>query len=217
MRVVVLGASRFGVAIAEHLIADAHEVVLIEKDRARLERLADRLDCGMIEGDGTLPTIQREAYRDENDVFIAVTNASDDNILASLVARSVGFGRVIPQIVSSELMAVCKELDLTDVINPHATVAESICGGLEDDAAVAPEALLQNELALKRVIVTGAQAGKTVGDLSLPDEARAIALVRDEKESFASGETELKQDDELIFLLKRGDTEALDGCFETKE
>lgn len=216
MRVVVLGASRFGVAIAEHLIEDAHEVVLVEKDRHRLEQLADRLDCGMIEGDGTLPTILREAFRDEKDVFIAVTNASDDNILASLVARSVGFGRVIPQIVSSELLSVCQELDLTDVINPHATVAQSICAGLEDKTEVETETTLQNELALKRVSVPKRLAGKSVADLDTPSSAQAIAIVRNGEECFTSEKTELQTCDSLLFILGRNELEALEETFATR-
>lgn len=213
MRVVVLGASRFGVAIAEHLIEDAHEVVLVDQDRSRLERLADRLDCGMIEGDGTLPTVLREAFRDEKDVLVAVTNASDDNILASLVARSVGFGRVIPQIVSSELMSVCKELDLTDVINPHATVAQSICAGLEDKTAVETETMLQNELALKWITVPERFAGTALCDVDTPASARAIAMVRDEEERFTSEDTELQNKDTLLFVLERGALGDLEQAF----
>ncbi|MEO1779726.1 MAG: NAD-binding protein, partial [Pseudomonadota bacterium] len=144
MRVIILGASRFGAAIAERLIEADHEVVLIDKDRDRLQKLAETVDCGMVEGDGTLPSVLRDVFRDEDDAFIAVTNASDDNILASVVARSVGFGRVIPQITSMELMDVCEELDLTEAINPHATVAESICTGLEDRTEVDTDATLHN-------------------------------------------------------------------------
>lgn len=80
MRIIILGASRFGRAIAEQLIDAEHEVIVIDKSRDRLERLADQLDCGMLEGDGTMPTTLREVFRDENDVFVAVTNASEDNI-----------------------------------------------------------------------------------------------------------------------------------------
>lgn len=214
MRVTILGASRFGAAIAEQLIDEDHEVVIIDQDHARLERLSERLDCGMIEGDGTLPSTLRDAYRDKKDVFIAVTNASDDNILASLVARSVGFGRVIPQITSSELMDVCHELDLDDVINPHATVAESICAGLEDRAAVDQEAVLHNELAIKRVTVPEALDGKTLGSLDLDEMARAVALIRDEEERWPNPDTTLKAGDCLVFSAKREELEALSRAFD---
>ncbi|QBF33380.1 TrkA family potassium uptake protein [Thalassococcus sp. S3] len=209
MRVTILGASRFGAAIAERLIEDDHEVVLIDKERARLDKLSERLDCGMIEGDGTMPSVLRDAHRSDEDVFIAVTNASDDNILASLVARSVGFARVIPQITAAELLDVCHELELDDVINPHATVAESICAGLEDDTALDQDAMLHNQLAMQRLHVPDRYVGKAIGELDLPKHARVVAVVRGEDEEFAENDTVLSADDCLIVAIKRIEAEAL--------
>ncbi|OAN79438.1 potassium transporter [Jannaschia sp. EhC01] len=203
MRIVILGASRFGAAIAETLIEAEHEVVVIDKDRSRLETLADRIDCGMMEGDGTMPTTLREAYRDENDVFVSVTNASEDNILAALVARSIGYGRVIPQIVSQELLKVCTELELTDVINPHATVAQDFAEALEDRDELDHETALRNQLALKRVHVCEVMDGKTFGDLDLPEGVQGVALVRDGDESLLSPDQTLQTDDHLLLVLDR--------------
>lgn len=214
MRTIILGASRFGSALAEELIEANHEVVLIDRDRDRLDALSDRMDCGMVEGDGTLPSVLRDAFRNEDDVFVAVTNASDDNILACLVARSVGFGRVIPQITSSEFMDVCEELELADAINPHATVAESIRHSIEDKTEVDAEGVLHDELALKRVMVPDQMAGSSLSDITLPDGCRAIALIRDESESFVEAETKLRANDCLLFAVDRSCSDDLAKAFE---
>lgn len=212
MRVVILGASRFGEAIADKLIGENHEVVLIDRDRDRLEKLSERLDCGMIEGDGTMPSVLQDTFRDEKDAFIAVTNASEDNILAALVARSVGFGRVIPQLVSSQLVTVCHQLELHDTINPHATVAESIADALEDEVALDSEAL-KNELCLKRLAVPSRLAGKTFGALDLPENVMGVALVRGEHEKLLSDEQELSEGDYLLLAAARDQVEALTDMF----
>jgi trk system potassium uptake protein TrkA len=214
MRAIILGASRFGASIADRLIEANHEVVLIDKDRDRLEKLSERLDCGMIEGDGTMPPVLREAFRDEDDVFIAVTNASDDNILASIVARAVGFGRVIPQITATELLDVCRELDLDDVINPHATVAESICASLEDRTAIDQETALQHDLALKRVHVSEKISGKRYGELNIPKQAKGIAFIRAEKEDFLTADTKLETGDGLLFAVHRDEVTKLTRAFD---
>jgi trk system potassium uptake protein TrkA len=213
MRIVILGASRFGEAIADKLIEGGHEVVVIDQSREKLESLAERLDCGMLEGDGTMPTTLREAFRDENDVFVAMTNASEDNILAALVARSIGFGRVVPQIVSSELMKVCKELDLNDVINPHATVADDFAEALQDRAELDHETALRNELALKRVHVPQRMSGETYGDLDLPEGTRGIALIREEEERLIEEDVELREGDHILFVLDRDRLDDLSGLF----
>lgn len=212
MRIAILGASRFGTAIAETLIEDEHEVVVIDRSRERLEELAERLDCGMLKGDGTMPSTLREVWRDENDVFVAVTNASEDNILACLVARSVGFGRVIPQIVASELMKVCEELDLQDAINPHATVARNVAEALEERTELDHESALNNQLALKRVEVPQRLDGTALGDLDLPDGIRPVAHIRGEEESLPDADTELQEGDHVLMVAAR---EAIDELGKT--
>lgn len=214
MRVVILGASRFGAAIAEKLIEENHEVVLIDKDRDRLEKLSERLDCGMIEGDGTMPSVLEETFRDKKDAFVAVTNASEDNILAALVARSIGFGRVIPQIVSSQLVNVCRQLELYDVINPHATVAESIADALEDKTALENETVFQNELCLKRVKVPDTLDGTPFGKIDLPDSARGIAVITQDSERLLSSDTILSAGDSLLFAVERSAQDPLLDIFE---
>lgn len=214
MRVVILGASRFGAAIAEKLIEENHEVVLIDKDRDRLEKLSERLDCGMIEGDGTMPSALEETFRDKKDAFVAVTNASEDNILAALVARSIGFGRVIPQIVTSQLVNVCRQLELHDVINPHATVAESIADALEDKTTLENEAVFRNELCLKRVMVPDTLDGTTFGKIDLPDGARGIAVIAQDSERLLSSDTVLSAGDSLLFVVERSAQDPLRDIFE---
>ncbi|ABV95641.1 potassium uptake system protein TrkA (plasmid) [Dinoroseobacter shibae DFL 12 = DSM 16493] len=217
MRIIILGASRFGRAIAEQLIDAEHEVIVIDKSRDRLERLADQLDCGMLEGDGTMPTTLREVFRDENDVFVAVTNASEDNILAALVARSVGYGRVIPQIVSSELMKVCTELELNDAINPHATVAADVAEAMQDRAEIDHDTSLSNQLAIKCVHVPACLDGRPLQKLDLPENCQAVALIRDADESFVEDDTELAEDDQVLFVLERDKIDALADVFRTSD
>lgn len=208
MRVVIVGGSKFGVATAEQLIDSGHEVVLIDRNRQRLDALSERLDCGMIEGDGTLPSVLRDAHRDDEDVLVALTNASEDNIMASLVARSVGYGRVIPQIVAAELFEVCRELDLKDVIAPHQTVADSIRHALEDKSEVEDRLTLSNELRLRRLTI-GEDAPDTIGALDLGDDIRAVARIRGDSETLAISETGLRKGD---VLLCAGSVKALEGA-----
>ena len=210
MRIVIIGASSFGLAIAEELIETDREVVLIDKSRELLEQAAERIDCGMIEGDGSNPDVLREAFRDEDDVCIAVTNASEINILAALIGRSIGYGRVIPQITSNALLRVCCELGLDDVINPHAKVAEDIVDMLTGDDEAMKEPLLQDDLLLTRVTVPERLAGER---LDLPGQGRLVALIRDGEEQLPGQDVTLQAGDVLIVVLPRDRQEDLTKAF----
>ncbi|WP_147127092.1 potassium channel family protein [Shimia ponticola] len=213
MRIVIVGGSKFGVATAEEMIGNGHEIVLIDRSRERLERLSDQLDCGLIEGDGTSPSVLREAHSSERDVLIALTNASDDNILTALVGRSVGFQRVIPQIISPELLEVCAELELTDTITPHATVAKSLCRALEEDTEVTEQLNLSHDLRLMRVDVCDGLDGVALGDVDVPERARAVAFISGEDEVLASADTRLSANAHVLFAVHKDDTKALKKAF----
>ena len=213
MHVTILGASRFGVATAKQLIDDGHEVVLIDTDRDRLEELSDSLDCGMIHGDGSLPSVLRDAYGDGSDALVALTNEDDVNILASVVARSVGYERVIPQIVRPELLSVVEELQLDDTITPHDSVARAIVSALTQHSAIDTDLTLQRELRMVSHKIGADHAGQCVGALDLTDQTRPIAVVRDETETLADPEFELQEGDRVIFVTARDSASELGEKF----
>jgi trk system potassium uptake protein TrkA len=213
MRIVIVGASRFGIATAEQLVDAGHEVVMIDQDGERLAELSEDLDIGMLEGDGSLPSVLRNAKGDGADALILLTNVDDVNILAALVGKSVGFPKVVPQIVRRQLLAVCEELGLDNLITPHATVARSIVRTLESrhDAAL--------DLRARRGFdVLGYRAGadcdgKKVSELELPEETRAIAITRNEQDRLIDPDTVLQQGDLLIVAVAPDAQDRMDEIF----
>lgn len=217
MHITILGASRFGVATAHQLINDGHEVVLIDIDRSRLDTLADGLDCAMICGDGTLPSTLRDAYGDGSDALVTLTNEDDVNILSAVVGRSIGFDRVVPQIVRSELLSVVEELDLDDVITPHESLARSIASGLTEHSEVETDLVLHRELRVVTQTVPKAMDGETLGNLDFAEGVKPMALCTEEGEVFASDECELSEGDRLLFVAQADHTDALTEYFEQEK
>lgn len=213
MHITILGASRYGVAAAEKLIEAEHEVVLIDIDKSRLDELADQLDCAMVCGDGTLPSTLRDAYGDGSDALVILTNHDDVNILAAMVGRSVGYERVIPQIVRTELLSVVEELQLRDVITPHESLARSIVSGLTEHSELDADLALHRQLRLVNHAVPEKLAGKTIGDLDLPEKARVVAHANDESESFGDDDVKLAAGDHLFFVADGDAVKKLNKMF----
>jgi trk system potassium uptake protein TrkA len=213
MRIVIVGASRFGIATARELTDAGHEVVLVDRDGDKLERLAEELDCGFLEGDGSLPSILRDAYGDGADALVLLTNVDDVNILAALVGRSVGYPRVVPQIVRGQLLAVCEELGLENLITPHATVARSIMRSLEDRSDAALDLRTHSGFDVLGYRVTGRQAGSTLSDIDLPEGARPIAVTRDGENHLVTDAMQLRQRDLLIVAVAETAQDQMDRLF----
>ena len=88
MQVLVVGAGQVGSNIARSL-ADAHEVVVIDKDPERVEAITYRLDVLAIEGDGTSLATLEEAGVENADMFIASTNSDEANMVSCATAKTV--------------------------------------------------------------------------------------------------------------------------------
>jgi trk system potassium uptake protein TrkA len=211
MRIVIVGATALGEAAVRKLIEGGHDVVVVDGDRDRLEALAESHDCGVIHGDGTLPSVLREAGGEALDALLALSDSDEANILCAMVGRSVGYRRVVPKIVQPELRPICDELELADMITPHETVAADLLDRLEGREAGtgAGDPHLSGDLRLVSFLVSGALAGRKASALDFDRKARLVAVERGEETMLARDDTALEEADTLLLVVRREDAEAV--------
>jgi len=217
MRIVIVGASRLGVALVEELLSGQHDVVLVDQSRDRLDEVSARLDCGFIEGDGTLPQILRDALGDGADALMLMTNHDDVNILAAVVGRSIGYDRIVLQIVRSELLDVCEELGFDDVITPHTTVAKSIVRSVESHTKVWDQLQGADDLQIGSYTVADRMAGQTLGDLDMPDGARAVARLREGEVASPGAQARLQAGDRVLIAATEQARGAVASMFDSTD
>lgn len=82
----IVGAGEIGVALAGQLTADGCSVTVIDTDPAVLSGVANTLDVFCYQGNGASHATLQEAGAGDADVFIAVTESDELNILACLTA-----------------------------------------------------------------------------------------------------------------------------------
>lgn len=202
MRFVFIGSGTLAVLTGRMLAQRGHEVVLIERDRAQIDALQEELDVGFIQGDGTRPAILREAAPESTDLLFCLTHDDQANIIASLVARSLGFARVVTKIEDPELEHICVELGLADSLVPMHTVGRYLADMAEGQNIIEISDILRGEARIFSFRVTEGQA-VPLAELGLPGAARAICVYRNGKEFlFAEPDTRLKTDDEVVVLTR---------------
>ena len=123
MRMVFVGASPLAEDTARLLVERGNEVVMIDADRSKIDDLAEELDCSFLHGDGSRPHILREVDPQHTDLLFCLTDSDQNNIIAALVGRNLGFTRVVTQIHGSDYEAICLELGLENTIIPSRTIA----------------------------------------------------------------------------------------------
>ena len=213
MRIVIIGASQTAIETAKHLLENNHEVVIIETDQDRIDALSDTLECGFLCGDGSRPSLLREASPENTDVLLCLSNSDQSNIIAALVGRALEFERVILKIGDPEFQPICAELKLNEVFLPDQEFGRSLLSLVETHKRIGLTAEIQGDLRFFNLKVTKDETGK-LADLELPDGARAVALTRDSDSRIIDEETTLKVDDEVLILTPADEMETLNERFE---
>lgn len=107
MRVVILGCGRVGSTLARSLDESGHTVTIIDRNEAQFARLGHGFKGGTVRGVGIDEDVLRQASAEEADIFIAVTNGDNTNIMASQIAREIF---EIPHVVTRIYDPVREEL-----------------------------------------------------------------------------------------------------------
>ncbi len=89
MKIVILGCGRLGAYLARQLVAQGHQVTVIDQDASALTRLGEDFPGRTVVGTGIDEDVLRRAGVAEADAFVAVTNWDNTNVMAVQVAREI--------------------------------------------------------------------------------------------------------------------------------
>lgn len=209
MRIAIVGASSVGVATARMLIAHKHDVVIVETDRQRIEDLSEDLDCAFLHGDGSRPRVLREVGPQETKFLMCLSDNDQDNILSSLVGRSLGFETVITKIADPEFEPICAELGLEHTISADQITARTLADSVEGRDAVDLSTVLRGDIRFF-VCVAGEDDAGRLHDLKLPSDTKVLYAYRDGNLIIPDERFEVRKGDNLVLITSSEHIGALD-------
>ena len=199
MRIVFSGAGPMAVITARALTKQGHEVIIIEVDKEKIDRLSDELDCSFVHGDASKPAILSQVNPKDCDILFCLTDSDQANIITALLGRSMGFQRVVPSIEDIELQQLCGELELEDTIIPVRTMSQYLENMIRGLDTVELSTFLKHGARLF-TFVAGKKEANKINELDLPEDTQVIFFYRDDRLNFVDTETALKQSDEVVIL-----------------
>ncbi len=214
MRAVFVGASSLAIMTVKLLLKRGHEVVIIERDKAHIDALAETLDCGILNGDGSKPAMLKEADPTHTDILFCLTNDDQSNILASLVGRSLGFKRVVTKIDDPELEHICIELGLEDTIIPDRTIGRFLADMSDGRDPLELSTMIRDEARIYSFVLPDEFEG-TIDSLELPEKARVICIYRQSKLIIPDLETKYIGDDDVVVITHRDSLPSLEKRWNT--
>lgn len=211
MKIVIVGAGAVGDDLARTVSRRESDVVVVEIDHGRVRQAQEHLDCRVLEGNGVDPSFLDEVGMADCDLFCAVTDKDESNIIACLTAHHLGASIKVARVRSNAFYRsgslVFDGIDMA--INPDIEAVRSMREILWQQAATDVY-----EFAGGRVRVVGARVaeGAYVAGLSLVEIekglgtrwALVIAVVRDGETLIPRGDTVIAPGDLLYVAGARG-------------
>ena len=130
MRIVIVGAGKMGIAILRHVCQENHEVIVIDNNSQVIEEIINQYDAMGVCGNGVSYDVQKTAGVDRAELFIAVTELDEANMLACLIAKKLGALNTIARVrdyeYTKQIEMLTGALEITRTINPELESAREI-------------------------------------------------------------------------------------------
>src|SRR5437016_10441598 len=211
MFVLVVGGGKVGYYLTKELVESGHEVVLMEKDRARAEQITDEIGSIVIAHDGCEGAYLAEAGANRADIVAAVTGDDEDNLVICQMAKHhFDVPKTIARVNNPKNESLFKHLGVDELISP----TRMILGSIEQDIPVHEllhlAALGESDLELIEAhLEAGSPAiGRSTGELQMPEGCALFAVIRDGVAMPLRADTTLRKDDKVI-AIDRADCEAM--------
>lgn len=223
MHIVVIGAGEVGHHICQQLSGEDHEVVLIDRNADRLKRAERDLNILVIEGNGASAQILEQAHITKADLFIAVTDIDEVNLIACIMAKECGALRRVARVRNAEYFSGASPLNehrlgIDLLINPDQVMAQEVLRISEVSEAFEIVDFAHGEVVLVgyRIKEGNPVCGITLADLKdlrgLYDFV-IVAIVRDSKTIVPRGADLIQAEDRIYVVVRRKDMAAVENLF----
>jgi trk system potassium uptake protein TrkA len=205
-RVIIAGGGNIGVRLAS-AIENRYQVKIIERDEGRAKQLSETLGKSVVLlGDAADEELLLEENIENTDVFCALTNDEEANILSSMLAKRLGARKVMSLINRASYVNLVQS-DIIDVaISPQQATIGSLLThvrrgdvvmvhSLRRGAAEAIEAVAHGDRNSSRVV------GRSIDEIKLPKGTTIGSIVRGEEVVIAHHDTVIETDDHVILFL----------------
>jgi trk system potassium uptake protein TrkA len=204
MYVIIVGASKIGYNLAKSLIADNHEVVLIEKDHRKYDQLTKELGEVVVLGDGCEVATLKKVGTSRAEMLIAVSGLDQENLISCQLAKLLF---MVPRTLARvndprnedlfQSLGVDLTVNTTNIIN--ALIGEKLSASF-----LTPLLSFKNlEIVQAEISDSSPAVNRMVKDLNLPPESLLIAALRGDQAVLLKGDSVILPNDTVVALTVR--------------
>lgn len=219
-RVVIAGGGNIGVRLALAL-EQTNQVKIIERDPKRARVISEQVNKAIVlVGDAADEELLLEENVDNVDVFCALTNSEETNILSSMLAKRLGAHKVMALINRTSYVDLVESSSIDIAISPQQVTIGSLLAHVRRGDVVKVHSLRRGAAEAIEAIAHGTEAqshvvGRKIEEIDLPKGAAIVALVRNDQVIMAHHDTVIDTDDHVIlFMTDRRKIEQIEMLFQ---
>ena len=204
MYIIVIGGGQLGYHLTRALLAESHEVLLIEKDAKTSQKLIDELGSVAVRGDGCESSVLAKAGTSRADMLVAVTGDDEDNLVACQVAKhKFAVPRTIARVRNPRNESLFRKLGVDVTVSSTNLILEHIEHEMPSHPLMHLMVMHDRRLEIVEVTIpTGsASVGKKIKDLALPAETVLSLIVHHgQKPAIPGPDTVIAAEDQVIAI-----------------
>ncbi len=202
MFVIICGAGRVGSSLANRLVSEAHKVVVIDRDKAHCERVAEEVDdVIIIHGDACEPKCLEEANAEKADVVVAVTSDDEDNLIICQLAKlNFSVPRTVARVNDPRNREAFAKLGVDVPIDATTIISQVINQELSLEELSTLLKLKQGRISIvqAKVSKSSPMLGRQLKDVPMPGGCIIASVLRKEEIIVPNGETFLRSGDDIL-------------------
>lgn len=205
-RIMIVGGGNVGAGLAARLEKD-YSVKLIEHNQQRATELAELLhDTIVFYGDASDQELLAEEHIEQIDVFIALTNDDEANIMSAMLAKRMGAKKAMVLIQRSAYVDLVQGGVIDIAISPQQATISALLGHVRKADIVSVSSLRRGVAEAIEAVAHGDEntskvVGRRIQDIKLPPGTIIGAIVRDQDVIIANASHSIEQGDHVIMFI----------------
>ncbi|MFL2697891.1 MAG: Trk system potassium transporter TrkA [Gammaproteobacteria bacterium] len=205
--IMLAGGGKVGIRLAEK-IEKNHNVKLIESEHERAKKLSEKLlNTIVLEGNVTDKNLLHEENIENTDVFIAITNDDEANVMSCMLAKEMGAHKTISLINNEAYVDLVQDKGIDVAIVPSQITIGTFLSEVAGEDVVKVYSLRKGSAEAIEAVVNASSNGKVdvigkeLGQIALPVGATVGAILRRNKAKIAHDDVKLRENDHVILFL----------------
>ncbi len=213
LKIVIIGAGEVGYNLAQTLAKENYDIIVIDNDPDKCNRISNSIDARVIEGDGASQRVLQQIDMTEVDILMCLTRIDEVNLVASRIGKKMGANKVICRLRNTEYrhkdaVITPEQFGIDMVTYPEKAAQREIEMLIRQPSSLEIQEFFEGKIKLVGIKLEASSPliGRTVNNVELSNPFiphKLVTMIRSDHSFIPHQHTTYRKDDIVFFTGKR--------------